>query len=367
MALPAIWLSSLLSVAMVKPQAAQLSIPTQVIAPGVEMPVVMVGTWTSGTNEDAKNIVQTWVQLGGTGVDEALVYGNQAIAAEALNESGLARSKLFVESKIPGCGGDALARSWVEQCLAQLSTSYLDLMLIHAPRGPDCLATWRVLEEYQSRGILKSIGVSNFQVSDLELLLAKAKVKPAVNQVQFNVFYHDDALVAFCNEHNITVQSWGPLGGAHHWFDRSVFTEPTISAIAQAHQISAAQVALRWVIQHGLTLVFLSGDEAHQSDDATIFTFELTTDEMAKLDALQHHPHGAIQQKHDATIPQLMGHTQAGPGMFSRSGGVIMLAAGLASGLILAAARYIVQAPLVSTTRSGQDDLGHCLSGVAAE
>merc|ERR1712113_5297 len=122
-------------------------------------------------------------------------------------------------------------------------------------------------------------------------------IAPAVNQIQFHLFYHDDSLVEFCKKHSITVQSWGPLGGAHHWFHRSVFTEPAVTAIAQKHKVSNAQVALRWVLQRGLTLVVLSGDASHQRNDADIFAFSLAADEMQSLDNLRHQPYGSPEQK----------------------------------------------------------------------
>lgn len=353
-----VWLAMLWS----RAYAHIASIASKTIAPGVEMPIVMVGTWTSGTSEDVKAIVRTWLGQGGIGIDEALVYQNQGMVAQAIKEAGVARNQLFIESKIPGCGGDEIARSWVEQILRELDTTYLDLLLIHAPRGPDCLGTWRVLEEYHSQGILKAIGVSNFQVPHLQALLAHAKVKPAVNQIQFNVFFHDDELVAFCRQNNITPQSWGPLGGAHNWFKRSVFTEPTINTIAQAHQVSAAQVALRWVIQHGLTIVFLSGDARHQQNDADIFGFSLTDKEMEMLDALPH-TGGSPVQKSDALLPQFANsNTQVwfGTQSFVWSNGLKVLVVGLASIFVLAAPCSLLrgQAPqVVSRTPSRCEDL----------
>lgn len=280
-------------------------IPSVNIAPNVAIPSVMIGTWTSGTTEGAKNIVRTWLNQGGRGIDEALVYKNQRETAEAIRESGIPRSDLFIESKVPGCGGDAMARSWIQQCLEQLDVEYLDLLLIHAPQGPDCLGTWRVLEEFHQKGMLKAIGVSNFQIADLQPILTNGKVKPAVNQIQFNIFFHDDQLAAFCRQHGITVQSWGPLGGAHHWFKRSIYTDPTVAAIAQAHKVSAAQVALRWVFQHNLTYVVLSGNAMHQQNDADIFEFSLTDADMQQLDSLPHQP-PVVQRKSDASIPALM-------------------------------------------------------------
>merc|ERR1712203_1065387 len=102
-----------------------------------------------------------------------------------------------------------------------------------------------------------------------------------------NVFSHDEETIAFCDANNITVEAWSPLGGAHGG-NRSVFSDPTIGAIATSHNVSAAQVALRWIAQRGHTIAVLSGNKDHQANDADLFSFKLTDDEMTKLTGLQH-------------------------------------------------------------------------------
>lgn len=270
---------------------AGLNIPTKEIAPGVNMPMVNIGTWTEGTKADDKNvskIVGSWLELGARGIDTAYVYFDQTDVAAAIAKSGIDRKDLFITSKIPTCLGKTATRGFVDYDLKKLSTDYIDLMLIHAPGLPGpwggCDDTWAVLEEYQASGKLKSIGVSNWGPAQFDDL--KYKIKPAVNQVQFNVFSHDDANEAYCIKNNITVEAWSPLGDPSRT-GHSVFSDDSIKSLATKHNVSAAQVALRWIVQKGHALTFLSSDKSHQANSADLFSFTLEDDDVTMLDQLQ--------------------------------------------------------------------------------
>merc|ERR1740121_1435047 len=150
---------------------------------------------------------------------------------------------------------------------------------------PLCGQTWAVLEDYHSRGLLKAIGVSNFNVEQLQPLLQTAKVVPAVNQIQLNVLAHDDATVAFCGAHNIMIEAYSPLGRGGHSGD--IPGNKVIQGIAAAHNVTAYQVAMKWVLQHGHVLTFQSSSASHQKVDADVFGFDLTPQELLQLDGLQ--------------------------------------------------------------------------------
>eukprot|EP00929_Paragymnodinium_shiwhaense_P026329 TRINITY_DN15687_c0_g2_i1.p1 TRINITY_DN15687_c0_g2~~TRINITY_DN15687_c0_g2_i1.p1 ORF type:complete len:321 (+),score=68.35 TRINITY_DN15687_c0_g2_i1:69-965(+) len=267
-----------------------LDIPTKEIAPGVAMPLVSIGTWTEGTKKEDLNvsaIVGNWLSLGARGIDTAYAYFDQKDVAEAIASSGVARKDLFITSKIPTCLGKALTRYFVEYDLKKLNTDYLDLLLIHAPGLPGplggCDDTWAVLEEYHAKGALKAIGVSNWGPKQFEGL--KYTVPPAVNQIEYNVFTHNEETEKYCKAHNITIEAWSPLGDPARTH-KSVFTEPAVTTIAGKHNVSAAQVALKWILQKGNTLTFLSSNKDHQGNDADLFRFTLADDEMATLDGL---------------------------------------------------------------------------------
>jgi len=263
-----------------------VNIPTKEIAPGVKMPFVSIGTWTEGTKAADKNvsaIVNNWLDLGAVGIDTAYVYFTQKDIADTLAQRGTDRSKLFITSKIPTCLGSHMTRYFVEYNLKALKTSYIDLLLIHAPGLPlaGCDDTWAVLEEYHELGALRAIGVSNWGPKSFENL--KYKVKPAVNQIQFNVYSHDDATEKYCKENNITVMAWSPLGDPART-GKSVFSDAAIKGISAKHNVSDAQVALRWIAQKGHTMAVLSTKQSHQANDADLFSFTLGHDEMVQLD-----------------------------------------------------------------------------------
>jgi len=267
------------ALAALRGASAAVSIPTKEIAPGVHMPVMSIGTGGLSYEHphQAADIVTAWMRAGGRGVDTAYVYKDQAAVAGAIAGAGVDRHDVFITTKIPGCHD---ARMYVEADLEQLGTDYIDLLLIHFPVGGDCSATWEVLEEYHARGILRSIGVSNFKVEDLTDLLKTATVVPAVNQIYLNLLNHTDDLLNLCAEHGITVEAYSPLY-------RHGSADEEIQEVAAAHGISVFQVALKWILQHGWVFTFQSTSQAHQESDADLFSFTLTDAEMYLLDSLQ--------------------------------------------------------------------------------
>lgn len=261
--------------------ASGIDIPLREIAPGVEMPVVSIGT--GGLEMDAAEVITTnWMELGGRGVDTAYDYSNQDVVSSAIAAAGVDRKDVFITSKIPKCSD---VSEYVEKDLQLLGTDYIDLLLIHFPRGGDCGKAWATLEDYHSRGVLKSIGVSQFKRRDLESLMQTARVTPAVLQMQHNVLEHDDDTLACASDLNITVEAFSPLGRSGHSGDIS--GNKVIQAIAADHGVSAYQVALKWILQHDHVLTFQSSSKAHQQEDADLFSFTLTDEEMKTLDSLQ--------------------------------------------------------------------------------
>jgi len=256
------------------------------------MPVVSIGTWTEATKASDKNvsaIINNWLDNGAVGIDTAWGYFDQKDIADALAQRGTDRSKLFITSKIPECLGAFATRKFVDYNLEALKTSYIDLLLIHFPglAGPlgGCDSTWAVLEEYQAKGALKSIGVSNWGPKNFQEL--KFKIRPAVNQIEFNAYSHDDATEEYCHQNNITIMAYSPLGDPARFKGKSVFSDPRIKAIATKHNVSAAQVALRWIAQKGHTMTVLSATKDHQANDADLSSFALEDAEMTQLDKLK--------------------------------------------------------------------------------
>lgn len=281
MGLPAPWSLVLGQLAQALAQR-HVRVPTAEVAPDVNMPVLSIGTGGLESRA-ASEIVSNWLSLGGEGIDTAKIYRDQGVVAKAIRDAGVDRKKLFITSKIPGCLD---AKANVEYDLQQLGTDYIDLLLIHFPQPffSDCHDAWSVLEDFHSKGVLRAIGVSNFRKSNLESLLKNARVVPAVNQIEHNIFHHDDETIAFARSRNITIEAFSPLGRSN---SSDVTGSPVVRAVAESHNVSSFQVALRWILQHGHLITFQSTSKAHQSVDADIFDFELTGEEMERLDQLQ--------------------------------------------------------------------------------
>jgi len=267
-----------------QPSPPPMSIPTRQIAPDVSMPVVMIGTGQP-YGKYVNQIINGWVDLGGHGIDTAYNYYVQPQIAKILKDRGVQRQDVFLTSKLPQCVSRQDVQKYVEDNLQQLSTSYLDLMLIHWPHGGDCGETWAALEDYQTKGALKSIGISNFNSTQIQDLMKSAKMKPAVNQIHYSVFFHDYLTMSFCHKNGITIQAYSPLDGAVG-SSKSVFKDPTVLAVANKHGVSAAQVALRWILHRGDTLVFESSNKEHMQNDADLFGFDLDDGDVAKLNNL---------------------------------------------------------------------------------
>lgn len=274
-----------------------LPTPAAVIAPGVEKPLVSLGTGGGmvGNRSVVEEAVMTWFSVGGTGIDTAIDYENDDLVGAALEGSGVLRERVFITTKQPGPIGFHETVEALQEALVRLRTTYVDLYLIHFPDLPDPKnqsgkelrqETWKGMEEVLRRGWTRSIGVSNYQISHLEDTLEIAQVPPAVNQVLWNPATHDDQLLTFCQANGITLEAWSPLGG-HNSRHGKVLDLPTMKRIAASHDVSTAQVALKWALQHGMTLATGTTREEHMRTDLDVFGFRLTDEEMASVSKIQ--------------------------------------------------------------------------------
>jgi len=276
---------------------------TITIAPGVEMPMVNLG----GVSSHPSNYT-SWLAVGGVGLDTALSYTDpvQREVASAINNSGLRREQIFLTTKVPCCpevyqGKDLCPadlngpiRHDIQRDLDILGRP-VDLLLLHWPCNTleETLTAYAALEDALEKGYTRAIGVSNFNASLLEAALPKMKVKPAVNQCGHSIGAHNsshapglggnDGTVQFCAENNITYQAYSPLGGLT---GTDVFKDPTVISIGEKHNVSPAQVALRWLIQQGINFVTASSNPRHQEEELKLFDFTLSELEMVTLAGL---------------------------------------------------------------------------------
>ena len=273
-------LFSVLLMAQSAVAATDLPMDTLEIADGVRMPVMSIGCGGL-EHHDAYDIVTQWLDLGGTGIDTALNYGNQDQVQQAIRDCGIAREELFLTTKIPDCNVTNVLE-YIHADLKLLNTTYLDLLLIHGPRNGNCVKAWKVLEQSFFKNQSRAIGVSNFLPADLESIVAQGKIVPHVNQIQLNLLQKDTATIEYCAKHGIHVEAYSPLGKGKVAQDH-----PIVQRIARAHNVSAYQVALKWILQHGWILTFQSSSQKHQSSDADVFGFRLSDTEMKVLDEMK--------------------------------------------------------------------------------
>lgn len=274
------FLSVLLLLVIVTTTAAALEMDTLEITNGVHMPVMSIGCGGL-EHQDAYTIVTHWLELGGTGIDTALNYGNQDQVQQAIQDRGILRDELFLTTKIPDCNVTNVLEH-IETDLKLLNTTYVDLLLIHGPRNGNCTEAWKILEESFLRNQSRAIGVSNFGPADLEPIVQKGRMVPHVNQIQLNLLQKDTATIEYCTQHGIHVEAYTPLAKG-----RVAQDHPIVQRIAHAHNVSAYQIALKWILQHGWILTFQSSSQKHQASDASVFWFRLSDTEMKALDEIE--------------------------------------------------------------------------------
>jgi len=252
---------------------------------GVEIPVLGLGVFQNPPGASTLHAVRWALDVGYRHIDTAAMYGNEADVGEAVRASGLPREEAFVTTKLwHSDHGYEPARNAARRSLERLNLSYIDLYLIHWPRArspEERLASWSALESLRNEGVCRAIGVSNYTVRHLKELAAHSNVTPAVNQVEFHPFVFDPELLGYCEQHGIRLEAWAPLTRGRR-FDDSV-----VRAIATAHRKTPAQVLIRWGLEHGVVEIPKSTHRERIEENAAVFDFALSAEEVARLDGLR--------------------------------------------------------------------------------
>ncbi|MEV8374024.1 aldo/keto reductase [Kribbella sp. NPDC056861] len=259
-------------------------IPTLKLNNGVEMPQLGFGVFQVPDAETTA-AVTTALEAGYRSIDTAAVYGNEAGVGKALAASGLAREELFITTKLWNADqGYEEALAAFEHSRGLLGLDYLDLYLIHwpAPELGKYADSWRALEKLYADGVVRAIGVSNFQPAHLEQLATGSSVVPAVNQVELHPYLQQHAVRAYGNEHGIATEAWSPLakGG-------SLLSESAVTTLATKYDRSPAQIVLRWHLQLGNVVIPKSVTPARVRENFAVFDFELTTADLESLAGLE--------------------------------------------------------------------------------
>jgi diketogulonate reductase-like aldo/keto reductase len=247
------------------------------LADGTVLPLLGLGVWQVPDGPECVNAVRWALELGYRHIDTAQAYGNEASVGRALKDSGLARDEVFITTKFFPRRRDPLRE--IAGSIDRLGVDYVDLYIVHWPAGGAVWA-WPEMERARERSYARSIGVSNFDVRELDQVMAAATVAPVVNQVQFNPFVYREALLQACEERGVALEAYSPLGtGAH-------VADPTVAAIADRRGRTPAQILLRWCVQRGVPVVAKSTNRERIAQNAQIFDFWLSPEDMAQLDGL---------------------------------------------------------------------------------
>ncbi|KIP20945.1 MULTISPECIES: aldo/keto reductase [Anoxybacillus] len=249
---------------------------------GVRMPWLGLGVYKVQEGDEVIRSVRTALEVGYRHIDTAAFYENEEGVGRAIRESAIRREEVFVTTKVWNSdqGYESTLKAF-HTSLKKLGFDYIDLYLVHWPVKEKYKETYKALEKLYKDGFVRAIGVSNFQIHHLEHILADCEIKPMVNQVEFHPRLTQKELLAFCKQHQIQLEAWSPLmrGG-------ELLNEPTLVDIAQKYGKTPAQVILCWDLQHEVVTIPKSVTPQRIAQNANIFDFTLTKEEMDAIDAL---------------------------------------------------------------------------------
>ena len=264
---------------------------------GIRMPMLGYGVYQV-SNEECERCVLDAIDVGYRSVDTAQAYHNEEAVGKAIEKCGVPRSELFLTTKVwISNAGYEKAKASIDMSLQNLRTDYIDLLLIHQPFG-DYYGTWRAMEEAYRAGKLRAIGVSNFYPDRLVDLCRFVNIKPMVNQVETHVFQQQTQAREWMNKYGVAHESWGPFAEGRKDF----FTNPVLCDIGQKYQKSAAQIALRFLIQRGVIVIPKSTHKERMKENFEIYNFTLTEGDMLKIAALDENKSAFFSHYDPATV-----------------------------------------------------------------
>ena len=248
---------------------------------GVQMPVLGYGVYQV-TKDECKRCVLDALKAGYRSIDTAQSYFNEEEVGEAIRESGIPRGEIFLTTKvwIEHYGYEACKASVLDS-MKKLQTDYLDLVLLHQPFG-DAYGAWRALEELYEDGKLRAIGISNFYVDRMVEFASFNRIRPMVTQMETHIFNQQKQLKEYADKYGIQLEAWAPFGEGR----KGTFENDTVKAIGAKYGKTSAQVMLRWHIQRGVVVIPKSTHAERMVENINVFDFELTTDEMSRIAAL---------------------------------------------------------------------------------
>lgn len=248
----------------------------------IKIPQFGLGVYMINGDNATEKAVSDALSLGYRHIDTAHAYQNERGVGRAVKNSGIDRHDIWITSKLwPSDYGEEKTPIAIDKMLARLDTDYIDLLLLHQQFG-DYVGAWRAMEKAVEEGKVRSIGLSNFDGERLDTLLANAKIKPAVMQVELHPYYQQQVLRQKMSKYNTKFESWYPIGHG----DPTLINEPIFTKLAEKYGKSNVQIILRWHIQKGFIVFPKSTNPEHIKQNIDLFDFELTPNEMKEIDAL---------------------------------------------------------------------------------
>lgn len=252
--------------------------PTARLRGGTAMPLLGFGTWQA-RGRKAYEAVRYALEVGYRHIDTATMYGNESEVGEALRDSGVPREDVFITTKLPAERAGQERRT-LKESLRALNTDYVDLWLVHwPPHGRARPETWREFVALRNEGLARAVGVSNYSVRQIDELISATGEAPAVNQIPWGPSLYDPTTLEEHAKRDIVVEGYSP-------FKNTNLRAPVLVEIAKAHGVSAAQVVLRWHLQHGIVVIPKSVTPQRIQENLAVYGFELTPDEMSRIDGM---------------------------------------------------------------------------------
>ncbi|KMJ58038.1 glyoxal reductase [Bacillus sp. LL01] len=248
---------------------------------GLEMPWFGLGVFKVEEGQEVEASVKMAIHAGYKSIDTAAIYKNEEGVGKAIRESDVPREELFITTKVWNAdqGYESTLKAF-DESMEKLGLEYLDLYLVHWPVKGKYVDTWKALEKLYKDGKVRAIGVSNFHIHHLQDILDVAEVKPMVNQVEYHPKLSQVELLNFCKENGIQLEAWSPL------MQGQLLDNEVLKEVATSHNKSVAQVILRWDLQNGVVTIPKSVKEHRIKENADIFDFELSEEDMQKIHAL---------------------------------------------------------------------------------
>lgn len=261
---------------------------TVILNSGYKMPINGIGTY-SLLDDVCITSLSTALEYGVRLIDTAYIYHNEVQVGEAVNTSQVPRKEIFITTKLYPNQFDH-AQEAIDEALENLHVDYIDLMLLHHP-GENDVQAYKAMEEAVKEGKIRSIGLSNWYIEELEAFLPQIEITPSVIQNEIHPYYQDSDVIDYIQEKGIVVEGWYPLGGRGH--QSELLNDPVLQEIAKAHDVSVAQVILRWNLQRGVIVIPGSSNPDHIKENTQLYHFSLTAEEMKQIEALNR------DEKHD--------------------------------------------------------------------